>query len=155
MANELDNLRPEVREAWRRMRYASELTKGTVMSSTADMELIFRDHLRLAGSLTARQTIDAISRAERAEAELAAAHHERDRMFLDAREWATRFGEMEARAEKAESELAALKARILPGTEKVKIADTDGPDGNPYGWVGGTLLSHNLIGKDVRLVVEE
>ena len=72
LAMAVDTLRPEVREAWRRMRYVSELTKGTVMSSTADMELIFRDHLRLAGSLTARQTIDAISRAERAETELAA-----------------------------------------------------------------------------------
>lgn len=52
----------------------------------------------------------------------------------------------------AQAELAALKARILPGTAKVEIADTDDPDGNPYGWVSGTLLSHNLIGKRVALV---
>jgi hypothetical protein len=57
--------------------------------------------------------------------------------------------------DEAQAELAALKARILPGAAEVEIADTDGPDGNPYGWVGGTLLSHNLIGKRVRLVVEE
>lgn len=63
--------------------------------------------------------------------------------------------EMYERAKKAEAELAALKARILPGAAKVEIADTDDPDGNPYGRVGGTLLPHNLIGRLVRLVVEE
>lgn len=83
MTDDLDTLRPEVREAWRRMRYASELTKGTVMSSTADMELIFRDHLWLARENKElrdadifnldQQLVEYKQRAERAEAELASA----------------------------------------------------------------------------------
>lgn len=60
----LDNLRQEVREAWQRI-VADE-------QRPEDFECIQAELLRLAGSLTARQTIDAISRAERAEAELAA-----------------------------------------------------------------------------------
>jgi hypothetical protein len=216
MMNDLDTLRPEVREAWQRI-VADE-------QHPEDFECVEAELLRLAdecATLKAQSIYpraqfllnlaDANERAEKAETELTIAHRERDRMFLDAREWATRFGEMEARAEKAEAELAesretikrlnrrvqiaeagvaekvkehaggslgralanaaadmymrerdeaqaelaALKARILPGAAKVEIADTDDPDGNPYGWVGGTLLSHNLIGKRVRLVVEE
>lgn len=92
MMNDLDTLRPEVREAWQRI-VADE-------QHPEDFECVEAELLRLAGSLTARQTIDAISRAERAEAELAAA-------LKANRDCVDHFEQMQA-------ELATLKARMKP-----------------------------------------
>jgi len=46
--DDLSMLAPDVREAWNRTRYASGLTKGSVLAPVADMETIFGDHTRLA-----------------------------------------------------------------------------------------------------------
>ena len=127
---DLDTLRPEVREAVHAIDHGNGVFVDSDDSIGAEKwRIVLAELLRLA--------------ARNAELEAKAT---RDH------EW---FNDLLTENKKAEAELAALKARILPGTAKVEIADTDGQDGNPYGWVGGTLLSHNLIGKRVRLVVED
>lgn len=154
--NDLETLRPEVQEAMHRLENYLHITIDGKHFRSEDYDTIRAELLRLAAiEADALIALDCEhdwqvehERAEKAKAELGEAQNtiaaQQDTM-----------GALKRKLALAEGELAALKARILPGAAKVEIADTDGPDGNPYGWVGGTLLSHNLIGKRVRLVVEK
>lgn len=57
---ELDALPESMRETWHRMRYASDLTKGTVLSSTNDIEAIFHDHIHQAARVRELERENAI-----------------------------------------------------------------------------------------------
>lgn len=135
---DLDTLRPEVREAWQRI-VADE-------QRPEDFECVQAELLRLSGSLTARQTIDAISRAEAAEAELAEAQNtiaaQQDTM-----------GALKRKLALAVGELAALKARIEGGIDMGYPVECS--VGSRRGRIINPFTPPKWIGKHVRLVVEE
>lgn len=171
MMNDLDTLRPEVREAVNRTDVTVEMFDTLVTVNRDDYDII-RTELRRLAHVNSHLLIAANEyqdRAERAEAELAAIKAEMDQLRADAetgKAWRTDssleewFPITAAELKHVKTELAAIKARIAGSdagivTQTFSHLGSDGADTTTVEAYPPKVFHHTAIGQRVRLVMEE